>query len=156
MANGAVIAIVVIIIVLLLVGLGVGAYYLTRKKGPTGPTGTTGPTNTPPPLLGLTGANRNGNGTIIPPVNFTPPPPNTGPTGPTCPNGPGGTAPAGCSSCSTPGIFLCPQSVLAPFNYSQNGQISCFRVPQYDPPNPPITLGGRGYFFREYNNACPA
>ena len=154
MANGAVIAIVVIIIVLLLVGLGVGAYYLTRKKGPTGPTGPTNTPTNPPPVIPPSN---------VPPTNgvtgtriLFPNPPNTGPTGPTCPAGPGGTAPEGCSACSTPGIFLCPQSVLAPFNYSQNAQISCFRYPQYDPPNPPITLGGRGYFFREYNNACPA
>ena len=153
MANGAVIAIVVIIIVLLLVGLGVGAYYLTRKKGPTGPTGPTNTPTNPPPVIPPSNVPPSGvTGTRI----LFPNPPNTGPTGPTCPAGPGGTAPEGCSACSTAGIFLCPQSVLAPFNYSQNAQISCFRYPQYDPPNPPITLGGRGYFFREYNNACPA
>lgn len=152
MAGGAVIAIVVIIIFILLIGLGVGIYYLTRKKGPTGWTGGTGGTGSTgiSPPIGTNPIN-------IPPVNFTPPVSgSTGPTGPTCPNGPGGTAPEGCSACSTPGIFLCPVSVLAPFNYSQNGQISCFRIPQYDPPNPPITLGGKGYFFREYNNSCPA
>ena len=161
MANGAVIAIVVIIIVLLLVGLGVGAYYLLRKKGNTGGTGGTGGTGTNPPPntvgnpIGLTGPN---NSTNIPPVNFTPPfiP---GPTGPTCPNGPGGVAPEGCSACSTPGIFLCPGNVMSAGSggrYTQNSQVSCFRSPQYDPPTPPITIAGKGYFFREANNSCPA
>ena len=152
MANGAVIAIVVIIVVILLVGLGVGAYYLLRKKGNTGPTGTNPPpiippTNVPPGSTGVTG-------TRI----LLPQPVNTGPTGPTCPAGPGGTAPEGCSACSTPGIFLCPADIVSAGSggrYVQNSQVSCFRSPQYDPPTPPITIAGKGYFFREYNNACP-
>jgi hypothetical protein len=153
MANGAVIAIVIIIVILLLVGLGVLIYYLTRKKKPTGPTGSTGPIATNP----VTNSPVNGDTGNIPPVNFTPPPPSSmGPTGPTCPNGPGGEAPEGCMFCSTPGIFLCPVSVISQAGpYGQNSQISCFRVPQYDPPTPPITLSGKGYFFREYNNSCP-
>ena len=149
--SGAVIAIVILIVLLLLIGLGVGLYFVFRSKNNNPGSG-----------------NGTGNGTIPSPVSTVPinrpvnPIGQTGPTGPTCPagvNGPNlGDVPRGCAACSTRGIYLCPASVMNTASngtINQNSQISCFRVPQFDPVTPPLLINGQRYFFREANNACP-
>lgn len=68
-----------------------------------------------------------------------------------------GAVKSGCTECTTPGLFWCPAGVIkypgSPYD-GKAAQISSYRVPQYDPVNPPITLNGDGYYWRQISTGC--
>lgn len=65
--------------------------------------------------------------------------------------------PTGCTLCSS-GVYWCPNAVLPAAYQGMGGRpgalISTYRLPQYDPVNPNITLDGVGYYFRQGAESC--
>lgn len=61
-----------------------------------------------------------------------------------------------CKPCANNGAFACPGSLIKSTDW-YNGQasiISNYRVAQYDPVTPPITIDGTGYYFRQLGTTC--
>lgn len=64
--------------------------------------------------------------------------------------------PVGCTQCST-GYYLCPKGIIsAPGNFydKQAVLISSYRLPTYDPLNPPVSVGSGKYYFRKMGTTC--
>ena len=60
--------------------------------------------------------------------------------------------PKGCQPCGASGQFWCPYGIG---QYTKGVSVSTYRVPQYDPIDPPIKdADGKGLYFREFTNSC--
>lgn len=61
-------------------------------------------------------------------------------------------SPKGCQPCGADGQFWCPYGIG---QYTKGVSVSTYRVPQYDPVDPPIKdADGKGLYFREFTNSC--
>lgn len=71
-------------------------------------------------------------------------------------NVPVAIVPDGCSQCST-GYYLCPAGVISAPNQWYDKQaiaISSYRLPQYDPEQPNVSVGTNKYYFRKAGTTC--
>lgn len=75
-----------------------------------------------------------------------------------CPNDPKpGALVAGCTKCSSPGMYWCPKGKISSAPYGLSGAaalVSEQRYPQYDPVEPQVTLSGSKYYWRMASDSC--